>query len=64
MLDGEASHLATEQQEAEARRSPPMEGRRRYISTPMQIKANTVKSVTEKASEPGSTLNSSPLIRQ
>ncbi|KAA8583549.1 hypothetical protein FQN60_014757 [Etheostoma spectabile] len=42
--------------------SPPISGRRRYISVPTAIKAKMVKSVTEKASVPGSTLNSSPLL--
>ncbi|KAF3841835.1 hypothetical protein F7725_023786 [Dissostichus mawsoni] len=42
--------------------SPPISGRRRYISVPTAIKAKIVKSVTEKASWPGSTLNSSPLL--
>lgn len=44
--------------------SPPMEGLRRSINTPIQRKAKMVKSVTEKASEPGSTSKTLPLILQ
>lgn len=44
--------------------SPPMEGLRRSINTPIQRKAKMVKSVTEKASEPGSTSNTLPLTLQ
>lgn len=42
--------------------SPPISGRRRYMSVATEMKAKMVKSVTEKASVPGSTLNSSPLM--
>lgn len=44
--------------------SPPMEGRRRSIKTPMERKAKMVKRVTEKASEPGSTRKTFPLTFQ
>lgn len=40
--------------------SPPISGRRRYISVATLIKAKMVKSVTEKASVPGFTLKSRP----
>ncbi len=45
--------------------SPPAtEGRRRYISTLTHTTAKAVKSVTEKAREPGSTRKGLPLERQ
>lgn len=44
--------------------SPPIEGLRLSINTPIHRKAKMVKSVTEKASEPGSTSKTLPLILQ
>lgn len=44
--------------------SPPMDGLRRSISSPIEKKAKMVKSVTEKASEPGSTRKTLPLTSQ
>lgn len=44
--------------------SPPMDGRRRTISSATVNKAKMVKSVTEKASDPGSTRKTLPLTSQ
>lgn len=44
--------------------SPPMDGLRRSIKTPILKKPKIVKSVTEKASEPGSTRKTLPLTSQ
>lgn len=44
--------------------SPPIDGLRRSINTPIEKNAKMVKSVTENASEPGSTRKTLPLTFQ